>query len=77
MLTALDDVGSIYTWVSSIRNILLQYEFGVVWLGREIDDVNMFICLFKQRLYYCLCQDWLHAIEVSSNVSYMDNSNQC
>ena len=50
MLLNLDNSGRV-TWISDIKYILYSYGFGDVWLNQGAGNPELFISLFKQRIY--------------------------
>eukprot|EP00745_Piridium_sociabile_P040709 TRINITY_DN7896_c0_g1_i1.p1 TRINITY_DN7896_c0_g1~~TRINITY_DN7896_c0_g1_i1.p1 ORF type:complete len:546 (-),score=34.17 TRINITY_DN7896_c0_g1_i1:81-1496(-) len=44
-------------WVTKICYTLNRYGFGYVWDNQGVDNVRIFLSLFKQRLFDCYVQD--------------------
>ncbi len=57
MLTALDDMGRT-CYATNIKNILYRFGFGYVWISQDVGDKNIFLSMFKQRLFDNLQQTW-------------------
>ena len=57
MLCKFDEAGK-HTWVTKVKHILLSYGFGHVWYNQGVENVNVFLKEFKQRLLDCEIQDW-------------------
>ena len=49
---------------------LFRYGFGFVWSCREVDNIDLFISFFKQRLCGNLKQQWSADINVFSSCRY-------
>ena len=47
------------TWASYVKNLLMKYGFGHVWLAHCVGDVKSFISVFRQRVQDCCQQDFL------------------
>ena len=45
-------------WVSKVKNVLCMYGFTYVWENQGVENVDLFIKLFKQRLQDCDAQNW-------------------
>ena len=56
-LKRLDDNGR-HTWATEIRYLLYRYGFGHVWLNQGVEDIPLFLELFKQRLLDTSLQNW-------------------
>jgi hypothetical protein len=50
MLKNLNDAGK-RTWVSQIKKVLVTNWFGEVWIAHWFDNLDMFINIFKQRIW--------------------------
>lgn len=57
MLLHLDDRGST-TWASFVKNILCMYCFGHVWYNQGVENVGLFMSIFKERLDDICKQNW-------------------
>jgi hypothetical protein len=57
MLCKLDERGK-RNWVSKVRECLIQYGFGFVWMNQGVVNVKRFLSAFKQRLIDCRWQQW-------------------
>ena len=68
MLKRLDDAGRV-TWVTSIKNLLFRYGFGIVWLEQQVGNSTIFLQNFTQRLQDCCKQEWHNDITSSSRLS--------
>jgi hypothetical protein len=44
-------------WASCICNTLYKYGFGYVWENQGVENINMFMKVFKQRLIDCFHQE--------------------
>lgn len=44
-------------WASNVCFTLYRYGFGYVWENNGVQNINQFICVFKQRLFDCHLQD--------------------
>ena len=64
MLLDLDKAGK-KCWVSSIREILCQTGFGIVWLQQGVGEIKGFLSIFKQRLIDMFIQEWNGTIRAS------------
>ena len=49
MLLHLDEQGK-NNWVTKIRTTLFRFGFGYVWQNKGVQEVNLFIRCFTQRL---------------------------
>ena len=43
-------------WVSLVKNLLETNGFGFVWRNQGVDNINLFLAQFKQRLQDCFIQ---------------------
>ena len=50
-------------WVSSVKNVLKENGFGIVWLCQGVGSVTQFVAEFKNRLISCYKQNWHSDIE--------------
>ena len=57
MLLHLDEQGK-NNWVTKIRTTLFRFGFGYVWQNKGVQEVNLFIRCFRQRLIDNRWQDW-------------------
>jgi len=64
ILFNLDSAGR-HTWATNIKLLLYRLGFGHVWLSQGVGNINMFLCILKQRLTDINIQDW------STNISNM------
>ena len=58
-----------HTWVTDIKLLLYRYGFGHVWLAQGVGNVDLFLCLFKQRLADIVMQDWSSKINNLSKLT--------
>ena len=65
MLKRHDEIGRT-NWVTSVKNILYRYGFGLVWISQEIGNVELFLMSFNQLLIDCNTQNWLETLGNSS-----------
>ena len=52
-------------WVSHISKTLYRFGFGFVWENQGVQNSNVFIKIFKQRLIDCHSQNWHEHINKS------------
>ena len=45
-------------WACRVKNVLMQYGFGFVWLCQGVGNEKMFLSEFKDRLVCCFKQNW-------------------
>ena len=57
VLFQLDNLGR-DNWVTSVKNMLFMYGFGLVWYNQGVGNENTFLDEFVQRLTYCYIQNW-------------------
>jgi hypothetical protein len=55
MLKSLDDIGR-NCWASKVKSLLYTCGFGYVWLAQDIENIDIFILAFRQRLKDCFEQ---------------------
>ena len=65
MLKSLDEIEGV-TWVTSIKQLLYRFGFGIVWLSQGVGDPELFLNIFKQRLKDCMQQNWIESINNST-----------
>ena len=65
MLKSLDEIERV-TWVTSIKQLLYRFGFGIVWLSQGVGDPELFLNIFKQRLKDCMQQNWIESINNST-----------
>ena len=58
-----------YTWVTSIKELLFKYGFGVAWTKQGVGNNILFLSEFVQRVQDCSSQDWHRDIHNSSKLS--------
>ena len=53
------------TWCTKLKAIMLKYGFQYVWDNglKEMRDIELFLCEFKQRLKDCYIQEWSSNVE--------------
>ena len=61
-LLHLDEQGK-NNWVTKIRTTLFRFGFGYVWQNKGVQEVNLFIRCFRQRLIDNRWQDWKSRID--------------
>ena len=54
------------SWVKSIRNIFENLGFNIVWLNQGVENVKLFLSVFKQRIYDNYNQIWNSDLQNSS-----------
>ena len=64
MILHLDEQGK-GSWVIKIRTTLFRFGFGYVWQNKGVQEVNLFIRCFRQRLIDNRWQDWKSRIDAS------------
>ena len=62
MLLHLDEQGK-GNWVIKIRTTLFRFGFGYVWQNKGVQEVNLFIRCFRQRLVDNRWRDWKSRID--------------
>ena len=67
MLKCSDENGR-RNWVSYVKNILISYGFGYVWLAQGTDNTNQFLSIFRQRLIDTAQQNWF--VSIATNTMY-------
>ena len=50
-------------WVSSVKNVLMENGFGIIWLCQGVGSETQFVAEFKDRLISCYKQNWHSDIE--------------
>ena len=45
-------------WVSAVHGNLMMYGFGYVWANQGVQNVNWFLCVFRERITDCWRQGW-------------------
>ncbi len=63
------DIAGRHTWATDVKIILYRYGFGHVWLAQGVGNVDLFLCLFKQRLADIAMQDWSSEINSLSKLT--------
>ena len=58
------DIAWRHPWATDIKFLLYRYGFGHIWLTQGVGNIDMFVCLFKQRLVDIAMWDW--SIEINS-----------
>ena len=53
-------------WVTNIKDLLFKYGYGYVWISQDGGHIYMFVSSFKQRLTYCISQNWSDDLSSSS-----------
>ena len=64
MLLHLDEQGKSNS-VTKIRKTLFRFGFGYVWQNKGVQEVNLFIRCFRQKLTDNCWQDWKSRIDTS------------
>ena len=57
------------SWAKSVRDVLQSLGFYDVWLFQTVGDVDMFICILKQRLHDVYVQNWFSEISNSTRAN--------
>ena len=57
-------------WVTKIRTTLFRFGFGYVWQNKGVQEVNLFIRCFRQRLIDNSWQDWKSRIDASDRFNF-------
>ena len=52
--------------VTSIKQLLYRFGFGIVWLSQGVGDPELFLTDFKRRLKDCMQQNWMDSINNST-----------
>ena len=47
-----------HTWATDVKNMLYRFGFGIVWLSQGAGNVELFLCMFKQRVSDISRQEW-------------------
>ena len=58
-----------HCWVTDVCNTLCKHGFGFVWHNQGVQNVNMFLKVYKQRLVDCYRQDWQSHLDRSDRFS--------
>ena len=69
MLLHLDEQGK-NNWVTKIRTTLFRFGFGYVWQNKGVQEVNLFIRCFRQRLTDNRWQDWKSRTDASNRFNF-------
>ena len=56
-------------WAVTIKNILENMGFSHVWQNQGVENIKVFMSLFKQRVKDCYQQDWAGKINTSSRAN--------
>ena len=75
MLVKLDEKGK-KCWATGIRDILSKTGFLEVWLNQGVNNVNLFLLEFKQRLVDIYLQEWTASVRDSERYA-LYRSIQC
>ena len=57
------DIAGRHTCATDVKNMLYRFGFGTVWLSQGAGNVELFLCMFKQRVSDISRQEW------SSNIT--------
>ena len=57
MLVGLDLKGK-HNWVTNVKTKLFENGFGHVWVNQGVENINVFVRIFRQRLIDCRWQAW-------------------
>ena len=68
MLLSIHDEGK-HCWVTDICHMLCRHGLGFVWLNQGVQNVNMFLRTFRQRLVDCFRQGWHSHVDSSDRFS--------
>ena len=70
MLKCFAEAG-VSNWATNIRKLLYINSFGYVWESQNVDNDELFLSLFIQRLKDQWSQNWFERISLSSRlISY-------
>ena len=64
------DNGTESNWVRAVRQLLFECGFGEGWHNQGVGDTEMFINLFKQRVYDIYKQSWESGLLDSSRATF-------
>ena len=60
----------IYNWAARIREILYKYGFQDVWLNQGVNNVDLFLHEFKDRVKCCFHSEMNAFLRIHQNVFY-------
>lgn len=66
MLQDLDNNPRIKNWASNVQYILQKFGFNHVWLNQVVENNNLFLRIFKQRVKDNFIQNWQSQINDST-----------
>ena len=72
MLLYLHDLGK-KTWTYRVKELLCRNRFGDVWLQQNVEHLNRFVSIFKQRLLDQFQQDWIDSITSTERFQFYSN----
>ena len=55
------------TWVTLFKQMLFENGFGFIWLEQNVDDENIFLRIFEQRIKDSYYQEWCSNINSTSD----------
>ena len=64
------DNGTDSNWVKAVRQLLFECGFGEAWYNQGVGDTEIFINLFKQRVYDIHKQSWESRLRDSSRATF-------
>ena len=56
-------------WATIVKHILEDTGFGLVWYAQGVENTNMFMSMFKQRVSDCYRQEWMEKINMSTRAN--------
>jgi hypothetical protein len=56
-------------WAIIVKNILENTGFSLVWHAQGVENNNMFMSIFKQRVVDCFQQEWMEKINMSTRAN--------
>ena len=68
MLLSLDQVGR-NTWAGSVRQLLCTYGFQDVWEAQSVENINVFLREFTNRVKSAYDSEWEHTVAQSSKLT--------
>ena len=64
------DINNKPSWVRSVKTLLSRKGFGDVWVNQGVEDIDIFMNIFKQRLIDTFRQEWHGRLQESSRARF-------
>ena len=73
MLNNIHNNQNIRSWVNNVKQLLANLGLNYVWLNQEIENIDLFLSVLKQRIKDCYTQTWNDQVNASSRSTFYNS----